>query len=80
LTISPYVFELTKAVTPRLNHEVASVVWVPLRFLADQNNRALMDYQRKKMRLKLPYYTFQDKRIWGLSLRMLDELVAALTR
>ena len=78
LIISPYVFELTRAVTPQLNHEVAAVVWVPLRFLADRSNRAQMDWQRKNKPLKLPYYTFQERRIWGLSLHMLDELMKAL--
>ena len=78
LTISPYVFELTEDVTPRLNHEVAAVVWVPLSFLADHGNRAQMDWQRQKRLLRLPYYTFAGKRIWGLSLLMLDELLAAL--
>jgi 8-oxo-dGTP pyrophosphatase MutT (NUDIX family) len=79
LIISPYVFELTQAVTLHLNYEVATVVWVPLQFLADRGNRGQMDWKRKNMPLKLPYYTFQDKRIWGLSLHMLDELMATLS-
>ena len=79
LVISPYVFAVEGEVMPRLNHEVASVLWVPLSFLADQRNRAMMDWQYKMRNLRLPYYVYADKRIWGLSLRMIDEMLPLLT-
>ena len=74
MAIVPYVFEL-KALPPlRLNHEVASIVWVPLRFLRDPANRQHMQWRR----LRLPCYFWQGRRICGLSLMMLDELLAHL--
>lgn len=79
LVITPYVFAVTGPLAPQLNHEVAEVVWVPLSFLRELNNRGEMELTRQQRLLRLPYYTFQGKRIWGLSLRMLDELLAALT-
>lgn len=79
LIITPYVFALTAAPALRLNYEVADVEWVPLRFLADPANRAVMDWPHERRILQLPYYLYRGRRIWGLSLRMLDELVPALS-
>lgn len=74
MTITPYVFELKGAPPLALNHEVAAVVWVPLRFLADRANRQQMQWRG----LQLPCYFWQERRIWGLSLMMLDELLQQL--
>lgn len=71
MTITPYVFELHGEPALTLNHEVAAVVWVPLRFLADRANRQQMHWRG----LRLPCYLWQQRRIWGLSLMMLDELL-----
>lgn len=75
MVISPYVFSIDCTPTLKLNHEVADVVWVPLDFLADHSNRQTMQWQRKKQTLTLPCYFYQQQRIWGLSLLMLDELL-----
>jgi 8-oxo-dGTP pyrophosphatase MutT (NUDIX family) len=78
LVISPYVFGVRDEVEPALNHEVASVVWVPLTFLADYRNRDEMEWRHGRHSRRLSFYMYADKRIWGLSLRMIDELLARL--
>ncbi len=78
LIITPYVFALTQEPSLRLNHEVADTEWVPLRFLADHANREVMDWDYKKRKIALPFYIYRGRRIWGLSLRMLDELLPVL--
>lgn len=80
LIITPYVFALGETPTLTLNHEVADVEWVPLRFLADHGNRAEMDWEYRNSKMRLPFYIYRERRIWGLSLRMLDELIPALLR
>ena len=74
LAIVPYVFALKNLPPLRLNHEVAAVVWVPLSFLVDQANREQMQWRQ----LRLPCYFWQGRRIWGLSLMMLDEMLQHL--
>ena len=76
MVITPYVFTADKLPQLNINHEVAEVIWVPLAFLADKTNRENMQWQRKKQLLDLPCYFYQQRRIWGLSLMMLDELLA----
>ncbi|MFT7286477.1 MAG: 8-oxo-dGTP pyrophosphatase MutT (NUDIX family) [Halieaceae bacterium] len=75
LVITPYVFHLKRAVNFHPNYEVAEVVWVPLEFLLDPDNREEMTWEFGGVRLRMPCYFFEERRIWGLSLRMLDELL-----
>jgi 8-oxo-dGTP pyrophosphatase MutT (NUDIX family) len=74
LIISPYVFTLDVLPPLQLNHEVAAVLWVPLRFLAEPGNRSSIAWRR----LSLACYVYQDCRIWGLSLQMIDEMLQHL--
>jgi 8-oxo-dGTP pyrophosphatase MutT (NUDIX family) len=75
LVISPFVFHLRRRVNFHPNHEVQEVVWVPLEFLLDPDNRGEMTWQRGNLKLRMPCYDYRGRRIWGLSLRMLDELM-----
>ncbi len=75
LVITPFVFRLNRRVNFHPNHEVAEVVWVPLEYLLDTSNRQEMVWERAGIRVRLPCYLYEDRRIWGLSLQMLDELL-----
>ncbi|WP_372860990.1 CoA pyrophosphatase [Spongiibacter sp.] len=75
MVVSPYVFRLHTPVSIHPNHEVAEAVWVPLDFLADRGNRERMEWRRGKLALNLPCYFYGKRRIWGMSLAMLDELL-----
>jgi 8-oxo-dGTP pyrophosphatase MutT (NUDIX family) len=73
--VTPYVFAIKQAPDLTINQEVAEIVWVPLDYLSNTSNRESMLWKRKNKRINLPCYHFNDRRIWGLSLRMLDELL-----
>lgn len=75
MAVSPFVFRLEREVGFRPNHEVAEVVWVPLEFLLDTDNREEMVWEYKGVKIPMPCYMYGDRRIWGLSLMMLDELM-----
>ncbi len=75
MAVSPFVFRLDREVEFCPNYEVAEVVWVPIEFLLDADNRETMVWERKGIKLTLPCYLFEGRRIWGLSLMMLDELM-----
>ncbi len=75
MVVTPYVFRLEQEVELTPNYEVAEVVWVPLEFLLNTDNREMMTWQRGKVSLQIPCYFYQGKRIWGMSLMMLDELM-----
>ena len=75
MAVTPFVFKLDREVTFTPNYEVAEVVWVPLGFLLDRSNREIMKWKIKGVEIPLPAYYFEGRRIWGLSLSMLDELL-----
>ena len=78
MVVTPYVFRLDRETSFEPNHEVDEVVWVPMSFLADPLNRKSMVWERRGVRLPLPCYHYEGRRIWGLSLMMLDEMLALL--
>jgi 8-oxo-dGTP pyrophosphatase MutT (NUDIX family) len=78
MVVSPYVFILEREVVFSPNYEVAEVIWVPLAFLLDANNLEKMTWSRRGIEIPLSCYMFQGRRIWGLSLMMLGELLAVL--
>ncbi len=75
LVIQPFVFALVEPCEPRLGPEVQAVVWVPLPFLADPANRAAMRWSIAGSPVTLPCYRYQGSTLWGLTLRMTDELL-----
>ncbi|MCA9552890.1 MAG: CoA pyrophosphatase [Myxococcales bacterium] len=79
MVIVPYVFEVeeipTLAPDPR---EVQEAVWVPVPFFLDHANRESMQRTFAGVPLTLPCYHFEGRLIWGLTLKMLDELLGLL--
>lgn len=80
MLITPFVFALHKPPVLTPNYEVDGVVWVPLQFLLDRGNRALLKWQWQGESLQSDSYIYQGNQIWGLSLMMLDELMEAAQR
>lgn len=75
MAVTPFVFRLEREVVFTPNEEVAEVVWVPLEFLLDSDNRERMHWKYKGVAMPLPCYMYEGRRIWGLSLMMLDEMM-----
>jgi 8-oxo-dGTP pyrophosphatase MutT (NUDIX family) len=78
LVISPYVFILDREAEFTRNEEVSEIVWVPIAFLIDPGNRENMAWTLAGIKIPLPCYRYQGRRIWGLSLMMLAELLKPL--
>lgn len=74
LIITPYVFIVRDEPAFTFNHEVADALWVPLHFLNDAANRGVVRWRQ----LQLPCYDWEGRRIWGLSLQMIEELLSHL--
>ncbi len=78
MLITPHLFTLEELPELALNYEVDEVVWVPLEYLFDQNNRQLIESPPEIAKRGLFCYLYEGRQIWGLSLRMLDELIEIL--
>lgn len=78
MVVTPILFESSVVkLNPQPNHEVADVLWIPLTLFKPQN-RQQMQWNKNGLQMQLPCYTYRDKKIWGLSLMMIDELLSAL--
>lgn len=75
MVVTPFVFQVDTSLAFLPNHEVAETVWVPLAFLRDATQRQRMQWQFAGRTWDLPCYWYEGRRIWGLSLQMLDELL-----
>lgn len=78
LVVVPYVFALRDpAAGERLvpnAREVAETVWVPLRYVLEAAHRGTMRWTYEGTELELPCCRWEGRVIWGLTLRMLDDL------
>ncbi|MDX1497377.1 MAG: hypothetical protein R3352_07470, partial [Salinisphaeraceae bacterium] len=74
---TPHVFALADGQEPvwQLNHEVAEVLWVPLSFFAEERNRKTMHWRTGRVVWEMPCFFYEERRIWGLTLLMLRELM-----
>ena len=80
MVVTPFVFTLNTDVNFSPNHEVAELVWIPLEYLSNIAHREKMKWHTKGVDITLPCYYYEGRRIWGLSLTMLDELVLLMYR
>ncbi|MFT5064202.1 MAG: 8-oxo-dGTP pyrophosphatase MutT (NUDIX family) [Gammaproteobacteria bacterium] len=80
MIVTPYVYVVDKKPYTSASAEAVASFWCPLEFFENRDNRERMTWSigRSKISipLSMPCYFYQDKRIWGLTLIMVDELVA----
>jgi 8-oxo-dGTP pyrophosphatase MutT (NUDIX family) len=75
-SVAPFVFELKGRPAFTLNAEVQEALWVPLGFLAERRNRRSFTWVRRGVPVPMPCYRWGERTIWGLTLRIIDELLA----
>jgi 8-oxo-dGTP pyrophosphatase MutT (NUDIX family) len=74
LAISPFVFALRGAPELQPNDEVQEALWIPWRFFADRGNRSTFFWTRNGVPVPMPCFRWEERVVWGLTLRMVDEL------
>lgn len=78
LVISPFVWQLPGRVETHPNHEVARVYWFHLsRFLRGEG-RGTFPFTWKGATVPMPVIQLGDADIWGLTLRILEDLLRRL--
>ncbi len=73
MVITPYVYAWHGNDDVVLNHEVQSLVWIPLAHLAAPEQQSVMHWRSPLGRVRLPCCRYQGHCIWGLSYSMLRE-------
>lgn len=80
LIVSPYIFHMTYTPDFNPNYEVADVVWIPLEFFRQTGNRQYMEIAHAGLDYALPCFIYRGYTVWGMSLRMIEELLAQLSK
>ena len=75
MSVLPIICQLTQPAEFSLNHEVIEALWIPLDFFLSPGNRGQLEHPNEPDRF-LPCYRLGERVIWGLSLAMIDELLA----
>ena len=78
MLVTPFIFSVSELPELTPNDEVDDVVWVPLHFLMDEGNREPLEWEWKGQKMETDSYLYDCYRIWGLSLMMIDEMMALL--
>jgi 8-oxo-dGTP pyrophosphatase MutT (NUDIX family) len=79
MVIFPFVFAVDG--DPKLDpdtSEVQEALWVPISFLLDHQNRTSIEKRIAGVPMRLPAYHLEGRLLWGLTLRMIDELMDVL--
>lgn len=77
MVVSPFVYRVTDTPPLQLNHEIAAVHWLALAWLDEPDHRSHLQWPLGPFRLRMPCYNIgPEQRLWGLTLVMLDELLA----
>lgn len=80
MLVAPFIYRVEPLPALDLNYEVDGVISVPLSFLMDRSNRVPLKWEWRGTQVESDSYLYQDSRIWGLSLMMIDELIEAVER
>jgi 8-oxo-dGTP pyrophosphatase MutT (NUDIX family) len=79
LVVRPFVFAWPGELPPLTpNEEVAETLIVPLRQLLDGDGRSTMTWQREGVTATLPCVALGAHQLWGLTLRVIDDLLDRL--
>jgi 8-oxo-dGTP pyrophosphatase MutT (NUDIX family) len=76
IVVSPYVFAAPGDAEPRLNHEVALALWVPLAQVSDPASATehLHPLESGDV-LRFPAIAYRDHLIWGITHRIIDQFL-----
>jgi 8-oxo-dGTP pyrophosphatase MutT (NUDIX family) len=75
-SVVPFAFSVGGDPPLAPNEEVQEALWVPLAFLADERNRSSFTWVRRGLPLPMPCIRYEGRVIWGLTLRIVDELLS----
>ncbi len=75
MVISPFAFAVDGPVDLTPNYEVASTHWFSIERLASGEGRNSFELEWRGQRLEFPCIDLDGVRIWGLTLRMLDDML-----
>jgi 8-oxo-dGTP pyrophosphatase MutT (NUDIX family) len=79
LTILPFVFRLTRPVTPQpASHEIAEALWAPLEVISHPQARSIHHHPVGEVHVAFPAFQVEGRTVWGLTHRILKDFESRL--
>jgi 8-oxo-dGTP pyrophosphatase MutT (NUDIX family) len=79
MAIAPFVFCCSRVPETKLDaKEVQEVIWIPIDFLKNDKHLETLPFTFNNLEQQLPCYVYLERKIWGLSFRMIRELLKFL--
>jgi 8-oxo-dGTP pyrophosphatase MutT (NUDIX family) len=79
LDVSPFVFALERLVEPELNEEAEEAFWLPLdRAMRGELDHLYVYHHTDGSTHELPAWRFEQRVVWGMTHRILSDLIAAV--
>jgi 8-oxo-dGTP pyrophosphatase MutT (NUDIX family) len=79
LAIVPFVFSVPADTAARpTSVEVAATLWIPVAHFRDPASRTYHHYDAGKTHLTFPAFAVEGRTVWGLTHRILEELIRRL--
>jgi 8-oxo-dGTP pyrophosphatase MutT (NUDIX family) len=79
IAVRPFVFWLAEPPALELSPEIARALWAPLSDLAEVSRRTTWEVEIGAARLRVPAYVIDERAVWGMTLRLLDDFLARLS-
>jgi len=80
IAVRPYVFALTSDVTLTPNDEVQSAFWIPMTALRNPAQITEHVFERDGARLRFPAYSWGGDVVWGMTERLVTQLLTVASR
>jgi 8-oxo-dGTP pyrophosphatase MutT (NUDIX family) len=75
IAVRPFVFRIAQRPLLLPNHEVADTSWVPLEVLMHPETYGAVDVDVRGTRLNVPAYRLGEGTVWGMTERILSDLL-----
>jgi 8-oxo-dGTP pyrophosphatase MutT (NUDIX family) len=78
MLVAPFVFLLLREVHPTESTEAREILWVPMSFLLNQKNVSSLTVPIGGREISMGCYVYLDHTIWGLSFRIIRDIVSKI--
>ncbi|KAA3607879.1 MAG: CoA pyrophosphatase [Planctomycetota bacterium] len=78
IVVRPFLFSVAEKEALRLNYEVQTAVWIPLRWILDPQAQTHYELRWASGVVRLPAFQYQQFVIWGLTYKILGRFLRLL--
>ena len=79
MVVTPFLFLLLTEIHPTTSREAKEVLWIPMSFLLNPKNVSSIKVPIDRKEVSMGCYVYLDHIIWGMSFRIIREIVSKIT-